>query len=450
MRFSKSLRANFYLASGFAIALFSSSPVHSQTREEKVLGDKLKFESNGLWYYNDLTSAFETAKKTNQPLLVVLRCIPCEECVKLDDDLLESDPQLQRLLKSFVRVRIVGTNGLDLSLFEFDTDQSFAVFFFNADRTLYGRYGTRSDRTAWESDVSVQGLGKALESVLQLHRGYPANREMLVGKQANQPLFATPEKIPSLASKYTGKIDYQGNVVKSCIHCHQIGDAMREHYRTDQGKLPEEWLFPYPHPKSIGLILDPKECATVLQVVKNSPADASGFQVGDKIESLQSQSIISLADVQWVLHHVSSDSGTVNAIVRRGEQSVPLSIALSNGWRTKEDLSWRVSSWPLRQKGLGGMLLKPSTDEERSSLGIDATQMALTVQHVGMFAPHDRAKKAGVEKGDVLIEYDGRRDFLRETDLLAHAINKIKTGQSVPMQFRRGEEVRKAAITTAP
>ncbi len=72
----------------------------------------------------------------------MLRCLPCEECVKLDDELIENDPELQALLEPFVRVRIVGTNGLDLSLFEFDTDQSFCVFFFNADRTLYARYGT--------------------------------------------------------------------------------------------------------------------------------------------------------------------------------------------------------------------------------------------------------------------------------------------------------------------
>lgn len=77
-------------------------------------------------------------------MLVVLRCIPCEECVKLDDDLLEENAELKQLLKSLVKVLVVGTNGLDLILFQFDTDRSFAAFIFNADRTLYGRFGTRS------------------------------------------------------------------------------------------------------------------------------------------------------------------------------------------------------------------------------------------------------------------------------------------------------------------
>lgn len=433
-----------------AFLSFHAVTIFAQTREEKVLNDKRLFESKGLWFYNDLEKGFDSAKKTNQPVLVVLRCIPCEECVKLDDDMVEANPQLQQLLKSFVRVRIVGTNGLDLSLFEFDTDQSFGVFIFNADRTLYGRYGTRSDRTAWEGDVSVEGLGKALEAALRLHREYPANRDSLIGKQASKPIFATPEKIPALATKYTDKLDYQGNVVKSCIHCHQIGDAMREYYRGKQGKLPESWLFPYPHPKSIGLILDPKECATVIDVVDGSAAHIAGFQVGDQIEFLESQPIVSFADVQWVLHHVAAEGRTLKADVRRGNQTASINIVLQPGWRSKEDIAWRASSWPLRRMGLGGMFLKAMTDDERAPLGIAADQMALVVNHVGAFAPHDRAKKAGVEKGDILIEFDGRRDLKRETDLLAYAMNEIEPGRAVPMRFRHGNEEKRIEIATAP
>ncbi len=446
---SKLTASAFFLwAASFLIAIFAA-PIFSQTREEKVLGDKKKFESMGLWFYNDLDGAFEAAKESNKPVLVVLRCIPCEECVKLDDDLLETDIKLQQLLKSFVRVRVVGTNGLDLSMFEFDTDQSFAVFLFNADRTLYGRYGTRSDRTEWESDVSVDGLYKALEGALKLHQRYPSNRDELVGKQAEKPLFATPEKIPSLATKYTGKLDYQGAVVKSCIHCHQIGDATREFYRSEQGKLPDKWLFPFPHPKTIGLVLDPRECATILAVTEGSDAAKAGLQIGDQITKLNGQVILSLADVQWVLHQVPDMGGTVKVAVRRGGQEVALDLLLNRGWRAKGDISWRASSWTFRRIGLGGMLLTPMSDDERKSLGIGQGKMALKVGHVGAYAPHDRAKKAGVVKGDILVEYDGRSDLVRETDLLAYALNSVKPGSSVPMKFIRGSDERLVEITTA-
>ncbi len=435
-----------------AAALFGSiwiEPLFAQSREAKVLDDKKKFESMGLWFYNDLDGAFEAAKESNKPVLVVLRCIPCEECVKLDDDLLETDIKLQNLLKSFIRVRVVGTNGLDLSMFEFDTDQSFAVFLFNADKTLYGRFGTRSDRTEWESDVSVDGLYKALEGALKLHQKYPANREVLLGKQAGKPLFATPEKIPALASKYTDKLDYQGAVVKSCIHCHQIGDATREYYREEQGKLPEKWLYPFPHPKTIGLILDPRECATILSLTEGSDAAKAGLLIGDQITTLNGQAILSFADIQWVLHQIPDMSGTLKATVRRGSQDLNVDIVLSAGWRAREDIAWRASSWTFRRIGLGGMVLTPLSNDERKSLGTADGKMALKVGHVGAFAPHDRAKKAGVLKGDILVEYDGRTNLVRETDLLAYSLNTVKPGHSVPMKFMRGSEERRVEITTA-
>ncbi len=433
----------------FLLPLAIPSVTLGQTRQQKVLGDKLKFEANGTWFYNDLEKGFETAARLKQPMLVVLRCIPCEECVKLDDDLIEVNPKLQQLLQSFVRVRVVGTNGLDLSLFQFDTDQSFAAFIFNADGTLYGRFGTRSDRTEWKNDVSVEGLGKALEAALELHRNYPANNASLFGKQAEKPLFESPEKIPSLAKRFTSKLDYEGDTVKSCIHCHMIGEAIKSNFRTEQGKIPEKWLYPFPHPKFLGLILDPTQCATVKEVTKGSVADQSGFQAGDRIVSMQGQPLVSIADVQWVLHQTAPEGGRVDSLIQRGEKQLVLSIQLADGWRAMEDISWRASSWSFRQVGLGGMLLKSASDEQRKALGIKDGNMALEVEHVGAYAPHDRAKKAGVQKGDILIEYDGRHDFLRESDLLAYSVNQVEIGRAVKLRMRRGAEEKTFEITTA-
>ncbi len=421
----------------------------AQSREEKVRNDRVQFEKNGLWYYNDLEKGFEAAKKNNQPVLVVLRCIPCEECVKLDDELLEANPKFQRMLKSFNRVRIVGTNGLDLSLFEFDTDQSFAVFVFGPDRTLYGRYGTRSDRKEWEKDVSVDGMIAALQEALDIHREYPANRESLIGKQPKKPTFATPEKIPSLAAKFTDKLDYQGNVVKSCIHCHMIGEAMREFHRAEKGNLPTTWQFPYPHPKILGLIFDPHQASTLSEVVADSPAWIAGFRSGDKVARMQDQSIISMADVQWVLHYASNEGDTIQADVVRDGTTVSLKLGLVKNWRSQDDISWRASSWLLRRVGLGGLFVKPATDEERQAWQIPAGKMALVVQHVGAFAPHDRAKKAGLLKGDVLISYDGHDDLIRETDLLTYSVNSVAPGAEVKLRVRRDNATKEFVVATS-
>src|SRR6185436_3390409 len=125
-------------------------------------------------------------------------------------------------LDKFVCARVVSTNGLDLSLFQFDTDQSFAVFMLNADKTIYGRFGTRSHRTEWLGDVSLKGLAAALQGALDLHAEYPRNRESLAGKRGPQPEILTPEQYPLLKEKYKSTLNYEGNVVQSCIHCHQI------------------------------------------------------------------------------------------------------------------------------------------------------------------------------------------------------------------------------------
>lgn len=412
----------------------------AQTRDQKVRGDKAKVEAAGFWIYNDLARGLAEAKQTGRPLLVVLRCIPCEQCVKLDDDLVEQDAELRPLLEKFVRVRVVSANGLDLSLFQFDTDQSFAVFMLNADGTIYGRFGTRSDQSYWADDVSIEGLTKALEGALALHAAYPQNKAELAAKRGPAPEFAVPESYPKLKGKYGAQLNYEGNVVQGCIHCHQIGDAERQ-FHLDRGRaIPQQVLFPYPHPKAIGLILDPKERAKVLRAEAGSLAARAGFQAGDLIQKLHGQPPLSIADVQWVLHHLSPDGGSVKALIERGGKTAEVSLDLPQGWRQQDDIAWRASTWELRRIGLGGMYLKRPSAELRAAQKLPESGMALKVEHTGQFPPHDLAKKAGVRAGDILVSYDNRTDILRETDLLAYSLKRIQSGNSVPITILRDGE----------
>lgn len=414
-----------------------------KTREQKVREDRARIEAEGFWRYNDIPGALEEAKQTGKPVLVVLRCLPCEECVKLDDDLIDQDEELQQLLKKFVCVRVVGTNGLDLSTFQYDTDQSFAIFLMNADKSIYGRFGTRSHRTEWVGDVSLKGMARALEGALELHSQYPANKDSLVGKRGVKPLFPSPEQFPALRDKFTSTLNYEGDVVKSCIHCHQIGDAIRDYYRQQGKPIPEKTLFPYPHPKSIGLTLDPKERAHVLEVAPGSPAARAGFESGDKITTLGGQPLLSTADVQWVLHNVSPDGDKVPAQVVRGGKSVALTLNLENGWRRQDDITWRVSSWGLRRMSLGGMKLDNTTDETRREAGVTGNGMAIKIAHVGQYGPHAAAKQAGFKAGDILISVDGRTDLLTEQDLLVAGVTERKPGDKVPAVVKReGKEVK--------
>ena len=422
------------VALAFALWLPSSAPAQNP-REKKVRDDKVKVEANGYWIYNDLPKAFEEAKNTGKPMVVILRCIPCEECVKLDDDLVNQDPVLRPLLDKYVRVRVVSTNGLDLSLFQFDYDQSFACFLLNADGTIYGRFGTRSHRTNWLGDVSIEGLAKALQGGLDLHAGYPKNKGALAGKRGPAPEFPVPEKFPALG-KYAAKLNYEGNVVQSCIHCHQVGDAIKAYYRAKKEPLPQEVLFPYPHPKSQGLILDPKEKATVLKVLPGSAAEKSGLKSGDQIKTLVGQPLLSIADVQWVLHRASADGAKIEAEVVRDSKPIELTLTLEKGWRRADDISWRTSSWWLRRMAAGGMKLE--NIDGPLPAAVPKEGMALIVRYLGANGPHGAAKAAGIQMGDVVVSFDGRTDLLRETDVFAHGLLSKNIGDKVVVKVIRG------------
>jgi len=413
----------------------------AQTREQKVREDKKRIEASGYWYYNDLEKGIKQAAAENKPLMVVLRCLPCEECVKLDDELVESDPRVKPLLDQFVRVRIVGTNGLDLSLFQFDYDQSFAVFFLNADKTIYCRYGTRSHRTNWSDDVSIEGLGKAMEGVLELHKQFPSNRDLLKAKTGFRPLFPTPEQFPLLKDKYSSRIEYEGKVVQSCIHCHQIGDAIRQETRRNmKNGCPDEVLLPYPHPKTFGIIIDPSSSGIIKEIVASSLADKAGFKKSDKILRMNSQPILSIADVQWVLNSISGRGGKVDFLLQRGKENIALSMELENGWRVQEDISWRVSTWGLRRMVLGGMVLENIPQEEKVKQAGQKNETQLRVKHVGQFGPHAAAKNAGFQQGDFVLSFDGKSDFQNESELIRYALQNKKVGDRVPVKVIRNSK----------
>jgi hypothetical protein len=126
--------------------------------------------------------------------------------------------------------------------------------------------------------------------------------------------------------------------------------------------------------------------------------------------------------VQWVLHQTAPQGATLKAEVQRDDRTQEILLTLSKGWRQRDDISWRASTWGLRRMATGGMLLESLTDQGKTKAGLAASAMALRAQHVGQYGPHAAAQNAGFKKNDILISFDGRSDLLRESDLIAHAL----------------------------
>ncbi len=114
-----------------------------------------------------------------------------------------------------------------------------------------------------------------------------------------------------------------------------------------------------------------------------------------------------------------------------------LTLTLDDRWRRKGDISWRVTSWDLRRMATGGLLLKPTTPEARKKANLADDQLALFVEHVGQYNEHAVAKRAGFRKGDIIVEFDGRSDAMRETDLFAYVLRKRMPGARVPVTVVR-------------
>lgn len=424
-----------------ALALFfsadSSFAAAVKDRESAVRDDKSTMEKDARWIYNDVQRGFTEAKWKGKPLLVVLRCVPCLSCAGIDASVLQ-EPALAPLLDQFVCVRVINANALDLSLFQFDYDLSFSTLFFNGDGTVYGRYGSWRHQKD-PQDKTTEGYKRALEAALAIHRGYPDNKMALAGKQGGPTPFKTPVEIPGLNGKYKMDLDWQGKVVPSCVHCHQIGDAFRTSFREQKKPVPAAWIYPQPAPETIGLTLAPDRIAHVESIAAGSMAAKAGVQAGDDLVSLAGQPLISIADVSWALHR-APESGTLAAVVKRGGVEKPLTLALPADWRQHSDISKRVGTWGMRGMATGGLVLEDLADSERNQRGVEKEKMALLVKSVGQYGKHAAAKNAGFQKDDVIVELDGISGRLTEGEVMGRLLQNHFPGERVKTVVLRGKQ----------
>jgi hypothetical protein len=429
-------RRPFALALALLAALSGHAAAQNTPRDLKVRADREAFAARADWIYNDLDAAVAAAKKDGKPLFVAFRCIPCEACQEFDDDVARRDPIIRDLLERFVAVRIIQANNIDLNRFRYDFDQSFAVVLMHPDGTILARHGTRSDRPEAE-DMALEGLRATMEGALKLHAEYGAIRPSLAGKQVAPGPYRTPRDFPGMAETFGTAIDYEGTTAKSCMHCHQVREAERLAFRNKGGPIPEDVLYPYPDPETLGLRLDPKTTATVKAVAPGSAAATAGLAPGETIAALRGQPILSTADVQWALHTIPGEAKELEATVRRADgTSRPVTLPLPDGWR-RGNISWRTSTWDLRRMALGGLRLSEPLRAERRALGIAPEKLALQVTHAGEYGEHAVAKRAGVRRGDVIVAVDGEDAAMSESDLIAYALRTRKPGESIALTYLR-------------
>jgi serine protease Do len=339
--------------------------------------------------------------------------------------------------------------GVDLSLFQFHGQLTWAAFFLNADRTIYGRYGSRSPHRGMkdnDKDISPEGFKKALEGALELHQAYPANKSALAGKTGPAPGAKTPEQYPAAASFNPQPAEKTGG--KGCIHCHQTQDFELMSAKRAGQPIADRLVWTYPMPDLLGLSLDGRERATVTAAAAGSAAEKAGFKAGDRILTMEGQPILSIADVQWVLH-TSKEPGAVKAEIERGGKKTEFTLTLAEGWRRKLPFAESLSiGWVTRQQ-VAGMRCDALPPAEKEKLGLAADALALKVMDLSPDFVKDRnpsAKKIGLQKNDVLVEVDGRKTAMSESEFLAYLLQKKGKGEKAELVYRRGEKTEKVQL----
>jgi S1-C subfamily serine protease len=196
-----------------------------------------------------------------------------------------------------------------------------------------------------------------------------------------------------------------------------------------QGKWRLDQVWVYPLPENTGLTLDVDQGNQVQAIVKDSPVDRAGLQVGDLLRSINGVPTASIADVQYGLHRAPAE-GEIPIVWLRDGQPMSARINVTKGWR-KTDISWR---WSL--PGLEPIPWVQGEDlgaKEKRGLGLNEKQLAF---YQGAFL-FDPARLAGIRVHDILVGIDNQKLEMTARQFQAFMRLNYKVGDRVTYNILR-------------
>jgi hypothetical protein len=296
-----------------------------------------------------------------------------------------------KLLGDFVLLRVVNMKGVDLDLFRFDYDLTFAVLMMDAEGGVYSRFGTRDFKNAPSGSelMSIAGLKGAMREVLALHRAAPPPPSRPPGKGA------TLEDIPSFQKSKAARGD--------CYHCHFVSSFRLRELRS-RGEFRKDLVFRYPQPESIGLTLEIDSNNRVKSVLTGSPAESAGVRPGDTVLRANSTPVLTSADLQFALDAVPEEDKVTLLVDRAGRRMDPLVLKPLPGWR-RGDVSWRASMEAVPPSV--GIWAEPLKTESRQKRAIPENRLALRVT---FFFPGKKwaETRGDLAMGDIILGIDGQ------------------------------------------
>jgi serine protease Do len=310
--------------------------------------------------------------------------------------------------------------GVNLDVFDFDYDLTWAAFFMNANEKIYGRYGGRDEGEA-DAHLTLTGLKYAMRQGLAAYQHDP-NGMPPGGKKG----VRTVEQYPAASRLKEG----------ACIHCHQVNDfRRREQQATGDWKKEYIWLMYYPQPANVGLTLDVDQGDKVSAVAADSVASHTGLRAGDILKSVNDQPVASFGDVQYALHNAPA-SGQIPVTWERGGKSMSASLTVAPGWN-KTDISWRASMYGIDPTpGVGGPDMPP---DQKQALGFAPDHLAF---RQGQFMTK-AVREAGLQRNDVIYGIDDKDLSMTPRQFNAYVRLNYKVGDHVHLNvIRDGQRIK--------
>jgi predicted metalloprotease with PDZ domain len=158
--------------------------------------------------------------------------------------------------------------------------------------------------------------------------------------------------------------------------------------------IPDRKVWPYPMPWAVGLHMESKTRSTIKRVATASVSKEAGLRAGDEIQQLNGQTILSTADIQWVLHNSKDNAGLTVRYAREGEP-MQSTLNLPLDWRTKLG-DWRFTN-PRICMQIAGFNGRPGKNGGES--------LAIRIGRVHKKRPAD----IDLKRNDVIVALDGKR-----------------------------------------
>jgi serine protease Do len=308
---------------------------------------------------------------------------------------------------------------VDLNLFDFDYDLTFIVFFLNAEKKVYARYGGRDSQSA-DDRLSPKGLHYTMQSVLSMAM---KEDKVFAPKSGETPKFIK---------------DITSGTSHGCTHCHQVKETLNAKARK-AGEWSREMIWRYPLPENLGIVLDVTRSDTIRDVKAKSPAADCGLKKGGVLKRLNGVPIHSIADAQYALD-IAPKAGSIPVVWQQNGKTHAEKLALEEGWR-KTDISWRPSMRDLIPSiRLGGADL---TAAEKKKFGLSEKQLAFREKE----PVFKQALEAGIRAGDIIFGVDNKPFEMTMTHFQDYIRSTYIVGDKVTVDILRNGNREKVTMT---